>query len=174
MTSDYFKDLKRATKELAGLLANREQIEIEIARQKRKVAALSELCNEDEIVDLVPSLELGGLTEACTTALRGTRKEWLTTTEILAALKELGFQLGHYKAPIASITTTVNRLVEDGVVVADKRLGAGATEYKWVGRVVPTILPYTAVGQALIRQRMGEGKPFTTEELKELTESKKK
>jgi hypothetical protein len=134
MASDYEKDLKQAKDELANMLAGRERMEIEIARQKRKVAALAELCDESDIADQLIDLELGGLTEACTTVLRGSRKEWLNTSEIQSALKELGFPISAYKAPNASIATTVNRLAEDGVVVADKRLGAGAIEYKWVGR----------------------------------------
>ncbi len=39
-------------------------------------------------------------------------------------------------------------MVDDGVVVADKRLGAGAIEYKWVGKV-PTLGDYTKAGQVV-------------------------
>jgi hypothetical protein len=127
--------LDKERKKLAELTALRERIEIEIAKTKRKVAAWAELCEECDTAGPPIDLDLGGLTQACITALRGSRKEWLNTTEIQAALKELGFPISQYKAPNASIATTVNRLVDDGVVVADKRLGAGATEYKWVGKV---------------------------------------
>jgi hypothetical protein len=147
MVTNYQKDLQSAKDKLAELLINKEHIEVQIARQKRRVAALAELCNADEASESEADLDLGGLTEACTTVLRGTRKEWLNTAEILMALKELGFQLGHYKAPIASITTTVNRLVEDGVVVAEKRPG-DATEYKWVGKV-PVLADYATAGKVL-------------------------
>ena len=101
------------------------------------------------------------------------RKEWLNTGEIQRALKELGFPIDTYKAPNASITTTVNRLVDDGYVVSDKRLGAGAIEYKWVGKAL-SLDPYTTAGQAVISQRMSEGKPFTNSELRDLTKAKKK
>jgi hypothetical protein len=148
MATDYQKDLKQAQQELADLLASREQTEIEIARQKRKIAALIELCREDDdFTDSTP-LDLGGLTEACTTVLRGARKNWMNIAEIQLALTELGFPIRNYKAPVASISTTVNRLVEDGVVVADKRFGPGATEYKWVGKV-PTLGDYTTAGKML-------------------------
>ncbi|HEX4785061.1 MAG TPA: hypothetical protein VH350_12005 [Candidatus Sulfotelmatobacter sp.] len=126
---------------MATLLAKRERIEIEIARQKRKVAALSELCNENEYsppanhVLEVLGFGLGGLSDACRTALRASRKEWMTLAEIQEALKELGFPLDKYKAPTASITTTVNRLVDGREVVVEKR-PAGASEYKWAGLVV--------------------------------------
>ncbi len=142
MASNYQKDLKQAREDLADLLANREQIEIEIARQKRKVAALSELCDESELGDGVNEalqslgLDLGGLSDACRTAMRASRKEWMTITEIQESLKELGFPLDKYKAPTASITTTVNRLADNNEVIVEKRLG-GASEYKWVGQNVP-------------------------------------
>jgi hypothetical protein len=142
MASDYRKDLQLAREELANLLVSREQTEIEIARQKRKVAALVELCGEGEgdeptnIAVVRAGLELGGLTDACRTAMRSSRKQWMTISEIQEALKELGFPLDKYKAPTASITTTVNRLVEAGEVEVDKRPG-GASEYKWVGAQMP-------------------------------------
>ena len=105
MASNYQKDLKQAREDLADLLANREQIEIEIARQKRKVAALSELCDESELGDGVNEalqslgLDLGGLSDACRTAMRASRKEWMTITEIQESLKELGFPLDKFKKP---------------------------------------------------------------------------
>jgi len=154
MGPDYQEDLRLARATLTALLAARENIEKDIARQKRKIAALAELCNEGEFIDMSVDLDLGGLTVACITVLRASRKEWLNTTEIQTALKELGFPIHTYKAPNASIATTVNRLVEDGVVVADKRLGAGAIEYKWVGRV-PADHPVRKLGEGARYPRHG-------------------
>lgn len=137
MAPDYKDDLKQAQIKLNSLLATLENLETDIARQKRKVAALAELCSaEDDVVTSVVDLDLGGLTNACITVLRGSRKEWLNTSEVQTALKELGFPISTYKAPNASIATTLNRLVENGYVVKDEKLGAGAVEYKWVGRYV--------------------------------------
>ena len=118
--------------ELAKLYEQREDIEVRIARTKRKLAILAELSEETENAQ-TPDLQLGGLSAACRTALRASRKPWMTVSEIQAALKELGFPLHEYKAPAASISTTVNRLVEYGEVVPDRRSNPGATEYKWVG-----------------------------------------
>jgi hypothetical protein len=136
------EELRKAHKELADLLLKREQTEIEIARQKRRVAAWAELCEQSDFAEpqiqnyaaVRAGMDLGGLTDACRTALRGSRKEWMTTAEIQLALKELGFPLQDYKAPAASITTTVNRLVEGGEVIASPRTTPGATEYKWLGK----------------------------------------
>jgi hypothetical protein len=132
MGNDTKNEMDLLRGELVNLHKQREQTEIQIARKKRRLAILAELSEEDENAQLL-DLELGGLTSACRTALRASRKPWMTTTEIQAALKELGFPLHKYKAPAASISTTVNRLVENDEVVADRRNNPGATEYKWVG-----------------------------------------
>jgi hypothetical protein len=140
MTPAHKTELLKAREDLAALLRKKEEIEIAIARQKRKVAAWSELCDESEIGDGVTDaleslgLDLGGLSEACRTAMRASRKEWMTIAEIQETLKELGYPLDKYKAPSASITTTVNRLVDNNEVVVEKRPG-GASEYRWVGQV---------------------------------------
>jgi hypothetical protein len=131
---DTRKGLELAVEELKRLHVEREHIEVEIARQQRKVAAWAELCDDSTYADPF-DLGLGGLTEACTTVLRGARKEWMNTTEIMSGLRELGFALEKYKAPMASITTTVNRMVDSGEVVSTPRTNPGATEYKWVGKM---------------------------------------
>lgn len=137
-TTEYIKELQKAREELAQLIRKREDIEVDIARQKRKVAAWAEVCDEGEVTEssnalaMAIGLDLGGLTDACRTAMRSSRKEWMTVTEIQEALKELGFPLEKYKAPIASITTTVNRLVDGNEATMEKRPN-GANEYKWVG-----------------------------------------
>lgn len=128
------QELKKEQEKLAQMMRDKEELEVAIAKAKRRVAAWAELCDDTETGELVPDLDLGGLTEACRTVLRSARKEWMTVADIQRDLKELGFALDSYKAPAASITTTINRMVEAGEVVADRRSTPGATEYKWVGR----------------------------------------
>jgi len=125
------QELKKEQEKYARLLLEKERIETEIAKAKRRIAAWTELCDDTETGELVPDLDLGGLTDACRTVLRSSRKEWMTTADIQNDLRELGFPLGDYKAPAASITTTVNRLVDAGEVAVDRRSNPGATEYKW-------------------------------------------
>jgi hypothetical protein len=137
MTLTPKKELEMEQEKLAALLQDREQLEIAIAKAKRRVAAWAELCDDTETGEQVVDLDLGGLTEACRTVLRSSRKEWVTTAEIQSDLKELGFTLSDYKAPAASITTTVNRLVDAGEVVVSRRSNPGATEYQWKGRPAP-------------------------------------
>ena len=129
----YARDLEEATMELGALTAQREDLEVKIARTKRKIALLSQLCDETDTLAPIPDLDLGGLTDAVRTALRASRKGWVNTTEIMNGLRELGFPLDKYKAPMASITTTVNRLVEAGYVEINRLPTPGASEYRWVG-----------------------------------------
>lgn len=136
MAKDHREELEAARDHLAALLRKREEIEVSIARQKRKVAAWAELCDESEFSDKLLDLDLGGLTDVCRTAMRASRREWMTANEIMNAIRELGFPLNEYKAPMATVTTTVNRLVESGEA-EDKRPNLGLIQYKWVGRGVP-------------------------------------
>ena len=131
VSRNYRDDLKRERETLGRLLRQREETEIKVARTKKRIAALAELCDESEFAEQVLDLDLGGLTDVCKTVLRASRKGWMTIPEIQEAIKELGFPLSEYKAPTASITTTLNRMVGETVVV-DKRSGGGS-EYKWVG-----------------------------------------
>jgi hypothetical protein len=135
-TKDYRDDLKQERETLAKLLGEREEIEVKIARGKKRIAALAELCDESEFAEQVMDLDLGGLTDVCRTVLRASRKPWMSISEIQEAIKELGFPLDQYKAATASITTTVNRLVDGQEVVMDK-LPQGGSGYKWVGRTLP-------------------------------------
>ncbi len=127
------EQIEKEQKELERLLQLKEQTEVAIAKTKRRLAAWLEIADDSGTGELVPELELGGLTDGCRTVLRASRKGWITTAEVQADLKKLGFPLDKYKAPAASITTTVNRLVDAGEVEADRRSNPGATEYKWVG-----------------------------------------
>ncbi len=112
-----------------------------IAKQRQRVAAWEILAIPDDdstpdaMAHLDGILDRGGLTDACRTVLRGSSKEWMTTADIQTGLRELGFDLKKYKAPHASIMTTVNRLTEgdESEVMVKRSSNPGATEYKWVG-----------------------------------------
>lgn len=137
--ADVRVELENAINQLGTLLEQKEKIEVEIAKQRRKVAAWQELYATEDGEEL-PSphqleslLDLGGLTDAIRTVLRASRKEWINTSEIMTGLRDLGFPLSKYKAPMASIITTVNRLVPSEVTI--HRLPNGGSEYKWVGPI---------------------------------------
>lgn len=128
----YRKDFDEAKQCLDDLLKQREELEVSIAKQKRKVAALAQLCEDNEGIAVDPKLDLGGLTDACRTVLRASRKEWMTIGEIRTALEDIGFPIHKYRAIAASITTTVNRLVE-AHEARDARISGDGRVYKWIG-----------------------------------------
>jgi hypothetical protein len=139
--ADERRELKLAIAQLQLLLDEREQLEVKIAKQRQRVAAWEILATKDDdsspnaLTSLDSILDREGLTDACSTVLRASTKEWMTTADIQVALREFGFDLRKYKAPHASIMTTVNRLAEgpNSQVVVRRTSTPGGTEYKWVG-----------------------------------------
>jgi hypothetical protein len=129
----YRRDLEEAQSDLLELLMEREDLEQRIAKAKRRAALLAQLAEDNEAAEGVVDLDLRGLRDVCMTALRASRKEWMTIAEIQSAINELGFPLQEYKAPTASITTTVNRLESDDGLVESARISGGTKVYKWVG-----------------------------------------
>jgi hypothetical protein len=123
----YHEDLEQERKKLTDLFRRREELEIMIARQKRRVSALAQLCEDQKTVHEV----LGGLSYACRTALRASRKEWMTIREIQRALIEFGFPLDQYEDPGPTVRTVINRLVHYEEVLVKKTTGR-AHEYKWM------------------------------------------
>jgi hypothetical protein len=123
---DWKHDLQIEAHQLNALLDEKERLEVKIAKQRQRVAALEVLVASDDgpspdALSYIQSIvDLEGLTDACRTVLRGSRREWMTIAEVQAGLKELGFPLNKYKAPAGSITTTVNRLVKAGEVATDR------------------------------------------------------
>jgi hypothetical protein len=128
---------------MARLLDEKERLEVQIAKQRRKVAAWQALASEEGERDNADSdsqfaaeiiFKEEGLSDACRTVMRSSTMEWMTTADIQSGLRQIGFPLENYKAPHASITTTINRMAgPDGEVVANRSSNPGATLYKWVG-----------------------------------------
>lgn len=126
----YKTDLERERERLNRLVEERERIEVLIARQRRRIAALSQLIDDDAKPSATDDL---GLTEACRSAFRNSDKEWMEMTDVMAGLRQIGFPLHTYKAPAASVATTVTRMVTAGEVNMVRVTGGGKS-YKWVGR----------------------------------------
>jgi hypothetical protein len=124
----YQQDLLDARERLDFLLKWRDGLETLIARTKRKIALLTELTAESA---QAPDLDIGGLQDACITVLRSSKKDWLTAAEVQSELRDLGFPMDEYKAPQASVVTTINRLVGSGKVKADREQVPGTTLYRW-------------------------------------------
>jgi hypothetical protein len=128
----YQDDLHREKRELAAMLREDEEMHVRIARKKRRIAALAELCSDSGLADQSQEFELGGISDAVRSVMRSSRKEWLNVGEIKSGLEEFGFPVKDYKSPIATIITVLKRLVEEEEVVVDKR-NKDYAEYKWVG-----------------------------------------
>ena len=126
----YRSDLEAAQKRLGILVQQKEDLEIEIAKARRQIAALTELTSDGEESETIPRLNIGGLTEACRTALQATKRP-LTVTGLKSMLEFLEFPVDKYKSPLASIQTTISRMVDSGEVepveIPGERWG-----YRWV------------------------------------------
>jgi hypothetical protein len=133
--SDYTNDLKKARAELDELLALGEDIQVRIAKQQRRVAALAQLAEDnEENTDSSVDLKIEGLTETVSAVLKAVFPEGLTTGEIRKALIQFYFPVEGYKNFRASLHTTLKRLIESGLVARPAEAREDETKYFWVRR----------------------------------------
>jgi hypothetical protein len=124
----YRNDLERTRRRLDDLLAKHESLEVEIAREKRRIGALAQL----QEGDAAGTDDLGGLSEACRSAFRASTKEWLAMGDIRNALRDLRFPVKRYQSFSATIALTIYRMVTVGEVQLT-RTPEGRKAYKWLG-----------------------------------------
>lgn len=137
MTSDYKSDMREARDKLSELVRQREELEIEISKQQRRVAALALLSEEGSESEEHLELNLGGLTEAVRSAIRAAGSKGLTPVEIRKSLIQLYFPVADYKNFRGSLHAVLKRLVDAGEVkraVHDMHEGRDESVYQWVGR----------------------------------------
>jgi len=136
VTQRYKDDLTDALGELNLLIAQREELEARIARQKKKVAALHDLVGAGE--DAAPPEGLvSGITDACRTVLRAAGKP-LLPIEVRDGVERLG--LPPQANLLASVYTVLRRLELAGEVVEDFEThrnpgGSAVKAYRWAGPV---------------------------------------
>src|SRR5437879_10259205 len=95
-------DLGNARDVLRDLLERTGQLEVQIARQRRKVAALAVLGEQSgKGDDVTTELRLDGLTSACRSALRAAGRRRLTPIELRASLRQLNFPIDGYQNSLA-------------------------------------------------------------------------
>jgi len=131
-------DLQKARELLAQLFLQREDLDLRIARQQRRVAALVALVDDTEATDQLLQLNLGGLTDAIRTALRTAGPRGLTTSEVVARLDQLFFPINEYSNFRASLGTVLKRLVASNEVrksLPDDRVESNQAVYVWVGAI---------------------------------------
>lgn len=132
------RNVRLAREELAKMFQQREEIDVRIAKQQRKLAALVALIDDTEDTDGILELNLGGLTDAIRTALRTAGPRGLTPSETTARLKQLYFPVNDYKNFAASLATVLKRLVASGEVrkaIHDVHEDRDQSIYVWVGAI---------------------------------------
>src|SRR5258708_39180701 len=108
--------VEEAREELATMFRQREELDIRIAKQQRRLAALVTLIDDSEDTDQLMELSLGGLTDATRTALRTAGPRGLTPAEVTARLSQLYFPVNEYTNFRASLGTVLKRLIKSGAV----------------------------------------------------------
>ncbi|MGA8222023.1 MAG: hypothetical protein WB780_10255, partial [Candidatus Acidiferrales bacterium] len=93
----YRDELVKAREVLSNMFAEREALEVEIAKQQRRIGALAMLVNESEEVDELLDLNLGGITDAVRSVFRASGPLGLTPVEIRDRLIRLSFPVNEYK-----------------------------------------------------------------------------
>jgi hypothetical protein len=106
------KELVQAREALEKMYLDLDILQVEIAKKKRVIAALTELANASE--DSAPPADLvKGITDACKTAVLGAGKPILPS-EVRDRIKTLG--IAEQKNILASVHTVLKRLAESGEI----------------------------------------------------------
>jgi hypothetical protein len=108
------------------MISEHEQLEIKIAKQKKKVAALYELVQADEGSAALSGL-VEGITDACRVVFRAAEKP-LEPAEVRDRVQALG--LPPQANLLASVHTTIKRMKEAGEISDVSEQGIG---YVWAG-----------------------------------------
>jgi len=127
-------ELIKAREALSKMFAEREALEVEIAKQQRRVGALAALVNEGEEVDEILDLNLGGITDAVRSVFRASGPMGLTPVEIRERLTYLSFPVNEYKNFLASLHVVLDRLEKAGEIklaILDKNEGQDRSVYQW-------------------------------------------
>jgi hypothetical protein len=133
--TDAEKALERGREELIRLFKERENLEIRIAKQQRRLAALVVLADDSEVADNLLELDLHGLTNAIRTALKSASPHGLTPNEIRTRLGELYFPVNEYTNFRASLHNVLKRLVaakEVRIAIHDVHEGRDESVYQWI------------------------------------------
>jgi len=122
--------------ELKRLIAAQDRLETQIAKQKKKVAALQELMEANDANIRVVKL-VDGVTDACRTVLRAAGRP-LLPIEVRDGVLRLG--LPSQANLLASVYTVLRRLKVSGEVMEDFETyrnpeGSAVMAYRWIGPI---------------------------------------
>jgi hypothetical protein len=107
VTNKYKADLVAAINELQRLEAASFEMETQIAKQKKKVAALHQLAEVDD--EATPLGLVQGITDACRTVFRAAGEKPLYPVEVKRRVEALG--LPPQQNLLASVHTVIRRLL---------------------------------------------------------------
>jgi hypothetical protein len=130
VTKSYHDDLNEALAILDSLLLKREEMETKIAKQKKRIAALTELV-QSESDSPAPVGLVDGITDACRTVLRAAEKP-LYPAEVRDRVQAMG--LPPQKNLLASVHTILKRLAESNPLNVEEirpESGEGVPRYRW-------------------------------------------
>jgi hypothetical protein len=117
MTDSFLRALGDAKSEMFRLIAQRQEIDLKLAKLKQTVDALSSLCDRP-----VPEIELRpqsaltaaiGLTDAMRKVMSDAKLP-MTVPQIRDALLDLGYDVNQYASGLTVIHNTINRLEKQG------------------------------------------------------------
>jgi hypothetical protein len=129
VTKDYSIDYREALRDLLDMAAEREALETQIAKQKKRVAALYELVKTDDNAAAIDGL-VEGMTDACRVVFRAAEKP-LTPAEVRDRVQALG--IPPQSNLLASVHTTIKRMKDAGEVTdfIDKDNPIHQVAYRW-------------------------------------------
>jgi hypothetical protein len=125
-------ELQEAQNGLREMFKQLHDLHVRIARQKRKVAMLTELARWDEDSQPVPLVD--GITEACRTALLDSNKP-LSPAEVRDTIKTLG--VPKQQNLLASVHTILKRLAAAGEIKEANGLYRRLTENEFLLKGMP-------------------------------------
>lgn len=119
---------------LTALLEQQEDIEQEIAQLKQAIVSIAPLAKEPDIwADVLTAIMPDGITESIRDILRAIYPSKLSPVEIKEKLKNRGQDLSQHKNVMASIHSTLKRMLENEEIATDDE---GLT-YRWRRRGLP-------------------------------------
>ena len=122
MARDYSDELKEAQVKLHNLLWALERMQADVAKQKRIVAALTELANVEE-GSPAPTGLVSGVTDAVRTVFRAAEKP-LSPADVRSRVEALG--LPPQQNLLASVHTVIRRLIDSKEIEPFADVG-----YRW-------------------------------------------
>ncbi len=137
---NYKQAIEEAKREYAELVNKAWETQIRISRLKYTILHLASLCGDEEHKRAREQFfREPRFAEACREILHKTGKP-LTPIEVRGELEAIGFDLAGQANPLASIHTTLKRLVESGEAKTSKT-ASGKTAYEWKSPIPPSLHP---------------------------------